>query len=250
MDMPASLSLSTGIVTLSGQLRSADQNPGPHRAGELLTTSRAPLTLRDSLSVLPILGSMSKRKGLMREDFYKKPPSVSQDFCGSTLSIPMSTSSQVTSVSASSSTPHNSIFSLPMSMSSQATSIHTSSLTSCHSVLPFPTTIGSLVPSVSTSNVTTSNVTRIFQGACDEYQRLTGHNLYTHSFSAKIQSCNSPDSIFVVLQKQAQALIKRRKGHEKLLKYLNSIVNILFTCSAVLGDVELVSLSSALHGSV
>ena len=244
--MPASLLLSTGTVPLSGQIRSVAQNPGPHCAGELLATSRAPLTLRDSLSVLPILGSMSKRKGLKREYFYETPPSVSQDFCGSTLSIPMSTSSQVTSVSASSSTPHNSIFSLPMPMSSQATSIHTSSLTSCHSVLPFPTPIGSLVPSVSTSNFA-----RIFQGACDEYQRLTGHNLYTHPFSAEIQSCKSADSIFVVLRKQAQALIKRRKGHEKLLKYLKSIVNILFTCSEVLGEgVGLVSLSSTLHGSV
>ena len=241
MDMPASLLLSTDPVPLSGQLR-----PGPHRAGESLATSRAPLILPDSLSVLPLLGGMSKRKGLMREDFYKSPPSVSQEFCGSTLSIPTSTSSQVTNVSMSRSTPHNSIFSRPMSMSSQATSIHTSSLTSCHNVHPFPAPIGSLVPSVSTSNFT-----RIFQGACDEYQRLTGHNLYTHPFSAEIQSCNSADSIFVVLRKQTQTLIKRRKGHEKLLKYLNPIVNILFTCSEVLGEgVGLVNLSSTLHGCV
>jgi len=100
-----------------------------------------------------------------------------------------------------------------------------------------------LVPSISTSNFT-----RIFQEACDEYQKLTGHNLYTHPFSAEIQSCHSPDAILDVLRKQAQTLIKYRKGHEKLLKCLNPIVNILFMFSGTLGEgVGLVSLSSLLH---
>ena len=97
---------------------------------------------------------------------------------------------------------------------------------------------------MSTSNVPTSNFTRIFQGACDEYQRLTGHNLYTHPFSAEIQSCNSPESILNVLQQQAQTLNKCRKGNEKLLKFLNPIVNTLFVFSGTLGEgVGLVSLS-------
>ena len=105
------------------------------------------------------------------------------------------------------------------------------------------TSTSNLVPSVSTSNFT-----RIFQEACDEYQRLTGHNLYTHPFSAEIQSCNSPDAILVVLQKQGQTLIKCRKGHEKLLKYLNPVVNILFIFSGTLGEgVGLVSLLSLLR---
>lgn len=98
----------------------------------------------------------------------------------------------------------------------------------------------------STSNlpsVSTSNFTRIFQEACDEYQKLTGHNLYTHPFSAEIQNCHSPDAILVVLRKQAHTLIKCRKGHEKLLKYLNPIVNVLFIFSGTLGEgVGLVSL--------
>ena len=98
---------------------------------------------------------------------------------------------------------------------------------------------------MSTSNVPTSNFTRIFQGACDEYQKLTGHNLYTHPFSAEIQSCNSPEGILNVLQQQAQTLNKYRKGNEKLLKYLNPIVNTLFVFSGTLGEgVGLVGLSS------
>jgi hypothetical protein len=98
------------------------------------------------------------------------------------------------------------------------------------------------------SGVSTSNFTRIFQAACDEYQKLTGHNLYTHPFSSEIQSCNSPDAISVVLRNQAQTLIKGRKGHEKLLKYLNPTVNILFTFSGALGEgVGLVGLSSHPH---
>ena len=51
-----------------------------------------------------------------------------------------------------------------------------------------------------------------------------------------------------VLQNQAQTLIKCRKGHEKLLKYLNPVVNVLFTFSGALGEgVGLVSPSSLLN---
>jgi hypothetical protein len=102
------------------------------------------------------------------------------------------------------------------------------------------------VPSMSTSDF--RHFTRIFQEACDEYQRLTGHSLYTHPFSAEIHSCNPLDAILVVLRNQAQTHIKCCKGHEKLLKYLNPVVNILFMFSGVLWEgVGLVSPSSFLH---
>jgi hypothetical protein len=82
----------------------------------------------------------------------------------------------------------------------------------------------------------TSNFALIFRGACDEYKKLTGHDLYTHPFARELESCNSPDIILDVLRRQAETFIKRHKNHEKLLSFLNPIVNVLFMFSATLGE--------------
>ena len=91
----------------------------------------------------------------------------------------------------------------------------------------------------------TSNFAQIFRGACDEYKKLTGHDLNTHPFATELESCNSPDLILDVLRRQAETFIKRHKNHEKLLSFLNPIVNVLFMFSATIGEgVGLVRISS------
>jgi hypothetical protein len=93
-----------------------------------------------------------------------------------------------------------------------------------------------------------SNIAQIFGTACDEYRRLTGHDLDTHPFATELERCNSPDGTLGVLRQQAETLIKCDKGGEKLLAYLNPIVNVLFTFSEELWvDIGLVSFSSLLH---
>jgi hypothetical protein len=96
--------------------------------------------------------------------------------------------------------------------------------------------------STNTQQHRTSNFTSIFQTACDEYQRLTRHDLATHPLAAELDRCSSPDNILDVLQKHAQAFTRSREGDERLLAWLNPIVHILFTFSQTLGEhVELVS---------
>ncbi|KAH9992074.1 hypothetical protein BJV77DRAFT_1144511 [Russula vinacea] len=86
------------------------------------------------------------------------------------------------------------------------------------------------------SSASASNFTAIFQAAHDEYKKLTGHDLDTHPFASELDSCNSPDVVLNVLQKQAQTCNRSRKGDEKLLEWLNPTVNVLFTFSATLGE--------------
>jgi hypothetical protein len=86
------------------------------------------------------------------------------------------------------------------------------------------------------SSASASNFTAIFQAAHDEYKRLTGHDLDTHPFAAELDSCDSPDGILNVLQKQAQACSRSRRGNKKLLAWLNPTVHVLFTFSATLGE--------------
>ena len=82
----------------------------------------------------------------------------------------------------------------------------------------------------------TSNFVPIFNAALDEYKRLTGQDLHTHPFSAAFDTCNSPDTVLVVFQKQAQAFDRFRKGDDKLMKWLTPTVNVLFTLSGTLGE--------------
>jgi hypothetical protein len=82
----------------------------------------------------------------------------------------------------------------------------------------------------------TDNFTAIFSAASEEYLRVTGKRLDTHPFSAQLDDCLSPETVSNVLRTQVQAFKKFRKGDERLMTWLNPIVNILFTFSATLGN--------------
>ena len=74
---------------------------------------------------------------------------------------------------------------------------------------------------------------------------LTKKDLATHPLAAVIEGFNSPDAILSVFRKQASAFDKFRKGDDKLMEWLTSIVKILYTFSEILGEgVGLVSLHS------
>jgi len=91
---------------------------------------------------------------------------------------------------------------------------------------------------MSSSNQTTglspSNFTLIFDASLDKYEKLTTHNLRTHSFAAELGACDSPDTVLEVFQRQTQAFSKPRKD-EELMKWLKPTVHVLFSMSATLG---------------
>jgi len=95
------------------------------------------------------------------------------------------------------------------------------------------------------TNDSASRFTLIFQKACDEYKRLSGHDLSTHPFSLDCNRCNSPSDVLDVLRGQSQAFTRSREDNEKLLSWLNPIIHLLFTFSTTLGEgIGLVSLSN------
>jgi len=108
---------------------------------------------------------------------------------------------------------------------------------------------------MSTRNQTTdpaiSNFIAIFDAASQEYKTLTKKDLATNPFAAAIEDRNSPDSILNVFRNQTQAFEAFRKGDDKLIAFLTSIVDVLFTFSETLGEgVGLVSLYSVQYVSV
>jgi hypothetical protein len=93
------------------------------------------------------------------------------------------------------------------------------------------------------TDLSSSNFTRIFDAASNEYRRLTKHDLHTHPFAAVLDNCDSPDSVLNVFRKQAQAFDEFCKGDDRLMKWLDPTVHILFTFSGALGEgIALVSI--------
>ena len=96
-----------------------------------------------------------------------------------------------------------------------------------------------------TTDLSTANFTAIFDAASNEYKTLTKQDLQTHPLAAEFDNSNSPDSVMSVFRKQAQAFDKFRKGDDKLMAWLNPIVNILFIFSGTLGEgIGIVSIQS------
>ncbi|KAI9462765.1 hypothetical protein BJY52DRAFT_1221813 [Lactarius psammicola] len=89
---------------------------------------------------------------------------------------------------------------------------------------------------LATATSSTSNFISIFEAASKEYKKLTGQDLNTHPFSVEFDNCNSPDNVLSIFQKQAQVFDETHKGDERLIKWLDPIVHILFTFSAALGE--------------
>ena len=87
-----------------------------------------------------------------------------------------------------------------------------------------------------TSPSNSSNFTKIFDTAVDEYKKLTKEDLRTHPFTTAFDICNTPDTILDVFRGQAQAFDSFRKGDDKLMRWLNPTVQVLFTLSATLGE--------------
>ncbi|KAH9179167.1 hypothetical protein EDB89DRAFT_2239009 [Lactarius sanguifluus] len=88
----------------------------------------------------------------------------------------------------------------------------------------------------SSTQASTSNFITIFEAASNEFKKLTGQDLDAHPFSAEFSSCNSPDAVLSIFRNQAEIFDEIRKGDERLLKWLDPIVHILFMFSATLGE--------------
>jgi hypothetical protein len=86
------------------------------------------------------------------------------------------------------------------------------------------------------TDLSISNFADIFDAASNEYRRLTKHDLHTHPFAAVLDNCDSPDAVLNVFRKQARAFGEFCRGDDRLMKWLDPTVHILFTLSATLGE--------------
>jgi hypothetical protein len=64
-----------------------------------------------------------------------------------------------------------------------------------------------------------------------DYEKQTGTKLADHPLAQQIETCDSVDSITLVLQEQAQAFREFRGDDGRVMKSLKSVVRVLHTLS-------------------
>jgi hypothetical protein len=90
-------------------------------------------------------------------------------------------------------------------------------------------------PSTATSS-TSTNFETIFTTALNAYNKQTKKDITSHPLSGQLQSCDSPSAILAVLRAQVQAFDNSQSADEKLTKWLDPTVNVLYAFSATLGN--------------
>jgi hypothetical protein len=89
-----------------------------------------------------------------------------------------------------------------------------------------------------------SNFKSMLDAALAEYKKKTGNDLLALWLASELQTCDSVDSVLDVLRGQAKAF-EQSDADRKLIKWIDPLVNILFTFSDALGDG--VSLVTVIH---
>ena len=98
---------------------------------------------------------------------------------------------------------------------------------------PFPNSQMSHTPTTSTSS---SNFQLIFNNALKAYERRTKKDLLAHPLATQLQSCHSHSSILILLQQQVQELNQSQSSDERLTKWLDPTVKVLYTFLETLGE--------------
>jgi len=81
-----------------------------------------------------------------------------------------------------------------------------------------------------------SNFQLIFNNALKAYEKRTKNDLLAHPLAAQLQACDSPTAILALLHRQVQELNQARNSDERLSKWLDPTVNVLYAFSAILGE--------------
>lgn len=83
--------------------------------------------------------------------------------------------------------------------------------------------------SVSNMSLSSSSSTfqALFESALQDYKDKTGNTLADHPIARQFETCKSVNSISAVLQEQARSFREFRENDGRLMKALNSLVDLL-----------------------
>ncbi|KAF8269926.1 hypothetical protein EI94DRAFT_1785037 [Lactarius quietus] len=76
----------------------------------------------------------------------------------------------------------------------------------------------------------------IFEKALKEYVKKTKQNLTAHPLTTQLQGCDSPAAVVTILQAQIDQFRQSQSGDERLQRWLNPTIDVLYAFSATLGQ--------------
>jgi hypothetical protein len=88
-----------------------------------------------------------------------------------------------------------------------------------------------------TSRTPSSDFNSILNAALNEYKKKTGGGLLEHPLADKVRRCDSIGAISAILQGQAREFEQFRDGDQRLIKWINPMVDVLSTFSETFGGV-------------
>ena len=95
---------------------------------------------------------------------------------------------------------------------------------------PLPSTIYlSSISDMSQSSSSTFHT--LFNTALQDYKDKTGTSLIDHPFAKRLETCESVSSITSILQEQAESFCEFRENEGKLMKAINSSIDVLYAPS-------------------
>jgi hypothetical protein len=80
------------------------------------------------------------------------------------------------------------------------------------------------------------NFQLIFNNALKAYEKRTKNDLLAHPLVAQLQDCNSLTAILAVMNQQVQRFHQSRGADERLTKWLDPTVKVLYSLSETLGE--------------
>ncbi|KAI9442864.1 hypothetical protein BJY52DRAFT_1420907 [Lactarius psammicola] len=86
------------------------------------------------------------------------------------------------------------------------------------------------------TTASSSNFNVIFEKALKEYRKKTKQDLTAHPLAIQLQACDSPAAILTILQDQVDQFNQSQTGDERLHKWLNPTINVLYAFSQTLGE--------------
>ena len=75
----------------------------------------------------------------------------------------------------------------------------------------------------------------MFIAALKSYEKQTKKDLIAHPLASQLQACDSPTAVLDLLQEQAREFDQARSTDDKLTKWLNPTVSVLYAFSATIG---------------
>ena len=84
------------------------------------------------------------------------------------------------------------------------------------------------------SSSSSSSLQAIFEASLKVYEKKTKRNLLTHPLMVQLQACTSPADTLAVLRSRAAKFEQTMDADDKLIKWLDPIVNVLSASSSVI----------------